>query len=96
MVSKRIRMSALKKAVLKTFITAVLLGAMPLPVCAYIDSGSTAQVCMEETGEKGTVNSPESSVTVWLNPREGSTAQGAQPVEGTSSREASEPEKPFS
>ena len=50
MVNKRIRISALKKAVLKAFITAALLGAMSLPVCAYTDAGSTARVYMEEKG----------------------------------------------
>ena len=96
MANKRIRMAALKKAIFKTFITVVLLGAMSLPVYAYMGAADAAWTYMEGTGEKGTVESPESSVTVWLNLREGSTAQGAQPVEGTSSREASEPEKPFS
>ena len=52
MVNKRIRISALKKAVLKAFITAALLGAMSLPVCAYMDAGSTAWEYMEETGRK--------------------------------------------
>ena len=89
-------MSAWKKSLLKTFITAALLGAMSLPVCAYTDAGRAAHVYMEETGDSGTVDSPESSVTVWLSPWEGSTAQAAQPAEDTSSRETSEPESPFS
>ena len=96
MVNKRIRISALKKAVLKAFITAALLGAMSLPVCAYMAAGSTARVYMEETGGNDTVDSPESSVTVWIKPEEASTAQGTQPDEGTSNRDPSEPEKPFS
>ena len=96
MVNKRIRISALKKAVLKAFITAALLGAMSLPVCAYMDAGSTARVYMEEKGGNDTVDSPESSVTVWIKPEEASTAQGTQPDEGTSNRDPSEPEKPFS
>ena len=66
MVNKKIRIGALKKAVLKVFITAALLGAMSHPVCAYMDAGSTAWEYMEETGGKGTVDSPESSVTVWI------------------------------
>ena len=94
MVNKWIRMGALRKALLKTMITAVLLGAMPLPVCAYMEGGSSGRVYMEETGENGTVDSPESSVTVWLNTQEGSTAQSAQPVEDSSGRETSE--SPFS
>lgn len=96
MVNQRIRIGALKKAVLKAFITVALLEAMLLPVCAYMEGGSSNQTYMKETGEKGTVDSPESSVTVWLNPREGSTAQGAQPNEDVSGRETSEPESPFS
>ncbi len=89
-------MGAWKKAVLKIFIAVALLGVMSLPVCAYMDAGSAAHVYMEETGDNGTVDSSESSVTVWLSPWEGSTALAAQPAEDTSSRETSEPESPFS
>ena len=89
-------MGALKKAIFKTFITVVLLGAMSLPVYAYMGAADAAWTYMEGTGEKGTVESPESSVTVWLNPHEGSTAQGAQQTEDASGRETSEPESPFS
>ena len=96
MANKRIRMAALKKAIFKTFITVVLLGAMSLPVYAYMGAADAAWTYMEGTGEKGTVESPESSVTVWLNPHEGSTAQGAQQNEDASGRETSEPESPFS
>ena len=88
-------MNTLKKAALKAFITAVLLGALSLPAYAYMDAGDVSWSHMEETGENGTVDSPESSVTVWLDSREGSTAQGVQPVEDASGRETSEPEKPF-
>ena len=89
-------MGALKKAIFITFITVVLLGAMSLPVYAYMGAADAAWTYMEGTGEKGTVESPESSVTVWLNPHEGSTAQGAQQNEDASGRETSEPESPFS
>ena len=96
MANKRIRMCALKKAIFITFITVVLLGAMSFPVYAYMGAADAAWTYMEGTGEKGTVESPESSVTVWLNPHEGSTAQGAQQTEDASGRETSEPESPFS
>ena len=88
-------MGAWWKAISKTFITAVLLVAMSLPVCAYMGAG-TPRPSMEEAWESGTVESPASSVTVWLSPQEGSTAQDAQPAEDASSREASEAESPFS
>ena len=64
MANKRIRMGALKKAIFITFSTVVLLGAMSLPVYAYIGAADAAWTYMEGTGEKGTVESPESSVTV--------------------------------
>ena len=98
MVNTMIRMGALKKAVMKALITAALLGTMSFPVCAYMDADSTApaRVYMEETADQGTVDSPESSVTVWIKPQEENTAQGTQPAEGASSQENSEPESPFS
>ena len=48
MVNKKIRIGALKKAVLKALITAALLGVMSHPVCAYMDTGSTAWENMEK------------------------------------------------
>ena len=95
---RQFRMGALKKAVMKALITAALLGTMSFPVCAYMDADSTApaRVYMEETAGQGTVDSPESSVTVWIKTQEENAGQGTKPVEGTSRQENSEPESPFS
>ena len=89
-------MGALKKTAIKALITAALLGIMSHPVCAYMNADSTARVYMEETAGNGTVDSPESSVTVWIKPEEENTDHGTKPVEGASRQENSEPESPFS
>ena len=62
-------MGALKKAIFITFSTVVLLGAMSLPVYAYMGAADAAWAYMEGTGEKATNTLAATVSRMWLGIR---------------------------